>query len=267
MRYYTNYELKNHNSFRLNSIVKEIWFPETIPELQNLLKELKYKKFFILGGGTNVLLKPIIDKIICLNKLPQYLRPSYQDRTIVSSNYLTSAFINQIIKGFEGLYGIPGEIGGTIVMNAGSGTYAISDHLLTVTTLDKNSIKHTYYKDDLKFGRRYSILQDKEEIVIEALFDTSIATINEEEFNKAKTHRKNLPTLPSAGGVFVNWHALKPHVDKLIGLRVGDAEVSESVNIIVNKKNATFEDIIELIRQVQLIVKEPLQTEIKIIGD
>jgi UDP-N-acetylmuramate dehydrogenase len=266
MQSYKDFELKSYNSFRLSSIARTIWFPESIEELSLILKTLKGNSVFILGGGTNVLLKPIIERVIMLNKLPRYLNTISTNRVIVSANYPTSAFVCQLVKGFEGLYGIPGEIGGAIVMNAGSGSYTISDHLLSVTTLDMYGIKHIYNKEDIQFGRRYSTFQDKKEVLIEAVFDTSIENVNTIEFEKAKEHRKTLPKYPSAGGVFINWHTLKPHADSLIGLNVGEAVVSEKVNIIVNKGNATYDNVINLIALIQSQIEEDLQLEIKIIG-
>ena len=96
MEYYKNFELKNYNSFKLESYAKEIYFPESIEELQKILIKLKGQKFFILGGGTNVLLKPEIEKIICLIKMPKNLK-FYDSKVIVDTNVSTSYFINKII--------------------------------------------------------------------------------------------------------------------------------------------------------------------------
>lgn len=270
MQYYKNFNLQFYNSFRLNSVAKKNWFPESTEQLQNLLKELKGKEFFVLAGGTNVILKPIISRVICLKSMPKYLRLGIKTGVIVSANYLTASLvlngIESYIVGLEGLYGLPGTIGGAIIGNAGSGNYAISDYLLSVTTIDYNGILHTYSKESLQFGRRYSILQEKKEIIIEALFGFEDGIPNKEEIAKAVGHRKSLPKYPSAGGIFKNWHALKPYSDKLIGLRIGDAEVSDKINIIINKRNATFYDIMELIKKIKNIVKKPLKLEVKIIG-
>lgn len=269
MKYSKNFNLKNYNSFRLNSLAKEIWFPETLYELQHLLLDLKNKNFQILAGGTNVILKPKINKIICLKQMPKNLN-FYKEGTVVSASIPTNYFILKAIKnnivGIEGLIGIPGLLGGAIVMNAGSGKYVISDYLLAVTIMDLNGNTRIYSKEQLNFGRRYSILQAKKEILIEAVFDFKKGIPDKMEIEKAKTHRRTIPKAPSAGGIFLNWHSLKPYVDKLIGLHVGDAEVSKSVNIIVNKGKATFEDITTLINKIKDIVKEPLKMEIKIIG-
>jgi len=266
MKYYQNYSLKNHNSFRLESIAKEIWFPKSTKDLRNILVDLKDKQFFILSGGTNVLLKPVINRLICLTEMPTYITSLHTNKTSVSANYSTSVFVNIVLNGFEGLYGIPGKIGGAIVMNAGSGKYAISDHIVSVTTMDLEGHIYTYTKEDMKFERRSSILQGKKEIVLEAVFDTSIDTVDEVELEKAKQHRKTIPTSPSAGGCFKNWHSLKPYEKELIGLNVGDAVVSEKVNIIVNKGNATYDNIMDLIGVIQSQVEDILQLEIKIIG-
>lgn len=268
MKYYTDFSLKNYNSFKLNSIVKEIWFPESLQELRGVLLLLKNKKFEILAGGTNVILKPEINKIICLKNMPQVLN-FYPKGTIVTANISTSYFILKAIEnkvvGVEGLLGIPGTLGGAIIMNSGSGLYVISNYLLGITTIDYNGDAHIYTKEQLNFKRRYSILQEKKEILIDVLFDFQIGIPNKDKIKKTKEHRKIIPKLPSAGGVFRNWHSLKPYKSKLIGLRVGDAEVSKSVNIIVNKGKATFDDIMSLIEKINNIVKTPLKLEVKIL--
>jgi len=270
MQYYRKFSLKKYNSFRLNSIAKEIWFPESVEDLKQIFIELKNKKFFILAGGTNVILKPKIDRIICLKQMPKYLQLSTEIGTIVSANYSTTSLISNAIEanvvGIEGLYGIPGKIGGAVIMNSGSGKYAISDYLLSVTTMDYNGNFHTYSKKDLNFKRRYSILQDKQEILLEAIFDFKYGNPDLIELEKTKKHRKSLPKKPSAGGIFVNWHELRPYSDKLIGLNDGDAIVSEKVNIIINQNNATFENIMNLINKIKTIVNKDLQLEIKILG-
>lgn len=269
MKYYQSFSLKNYNSFKLNSIANEIYFPETITELQALIKELKGVDFNILSDGTNVILNKTINRIICLRKMEKYFIPLNNNKILVSASYSTNNFVNKIIKmnfiGVEGLLGIPGRLGGGIIMNAGSGKYAISDYLLRITTININGNFCFYTKKDLQFGRRYSILQDKKEIIVEALFDFKQGIPNKKEIEKAIKHRKTLPKYPSAGGIFKNWHALKPYSNELIGLRVGDAEISSSVNIIVNKNNATFDDIMTLIKKVKNTVKNPLELEIKII--
>ena len=270
MQYYRNHELKKYNSFRLNSVVGEIWFPESVVELTSLLKNLRNKKFNILSGGTNVLLAENIDRIICLRNLERPKMSISTNNVYATASIPTCEFIRQInaadISKMEGLYGMPGLLGGAIIMNAGSGEYSISDFLTTVWTVDLKGNITKYDKKDLTFNRRYCSLQESEEIIIGASFEFYKEGVNQEEIERAISHKKQMPKFPSAGGVFLNWHSLKPYKGFLIGLRVGDAEVSDSVNIIVNKGNATFHDIKNLITEIQLKVQDDLLLEVKIIG-
>lgn len=270
MKYYKNFDLTKYNSFRIKSLAKEIWFPETINELIKLIKKLKGEKFEVLAGGTNVLINETINKVICLRELKSIIEWHTQGYLIVTSNVLISNFIKILIKsnysGVEELLGIPGTVGGGVVMNCGSGNCAISNYLRLVITIDYEGKTHCYFKKDLKFKRRYSILQDKKEIITYISFLFKKKGIKKNIINKIKKFRKNFPKKPSAGGIFVNWHSLKPYKDKLIGLSVGDAQVSNMVNIIINKGNATTKDVLQLIEKIKQIVKKPLKLEIKLLG-
>jgi len=271
MQYYKDFNLKNYNSFHLDSVAKEIYFPESNGELQSLLIELKGQKFHVLSYGTNVLLNGTLNKIICLRKMPSNICYGLDNVMSVDANLSFNIFINDIIKhnlnGIEGLIGIPGTIGAAIYGNSGSGNYCISDYLESVWTIDYNGIFNSYYKENLQFGRRYSIFQDKKEIILDAIFKFNKQGINQDIINKTIEYRKTLPKYPSAGGLFKNWHALKPYEKELIGFQIGDAEVSEKINIIINKGNATYNDIISLIEIIKCRVKEPLELEVKIFKD
>jgi len=271
MKYYKNFQLKKFNSFGLNSIAKEIWFPETLKKLQDLIIKLKGKKFEVLGGGTNVLLKPQIARVICLTSMPKGLYLGQNFGVIVDTNYSTNSFISNVIesgsKGLEGLLGIPGTIGGALVMNAGSGKYSISDYLLTVTTMDYEGNTHVYHKDCLKFDRRYSRLQDKKEIVIKALFDFETGKIDQEKIKQIKNYRQNFPKGYSMGGIFKNWYALKPYEKEIKAIKSPNLVISKYLNVIINNGKATFDETIGFINQIRKIVKEPLELEVKILGD
>jgi len=272
MKYYKNYSLKNYNSFHLHSFAKNIWLPETKGELCQLLQQLKGKHFNILAGGTNVLLNETIDRIICLKNMAQIIIPlGYHDSFLLSNSYPLSKFINYTIKkqltGLEGLIGIPGTVGGAIIMNAGSGEYCISDYLQEVTTIDLNGNQIHYQKKELQFGRRYSILQDKKEILISALFTFKKQRPNQELIKQVKKYRKDFPKGYSAGGVFVNHYTLRPYEKQIRAIKSSNLVVSKQLNVIINKGNATFEEIISFINKIKAVVKEPLHLEIKIIGE
>lgn len=266
-----NFDLTKYNSFRLKSIAKEAYFPQSIAELENIIK--LYPNIPILSGGTNVLLRPIIEKIVLLKNMPTNIKFEIDEKNLiidVDSNVCLQKFIKIVTldydyTGLEELWGIPGVIGGAIVMNSGSRSSTISNNLIYVNVLTRNGKIKTYTKEQLQFKRRYSILQDINDIVLNAKFSFSTKNINNEILEDIQTYRKNFPKYPNAGGIFKNWHALKPHENQLVGLSVGGAKVSEKINVILNYNNATFEDITMLIQKIKTIVQVPLELEVKII--
>ncbi len=271
MLHHRNFQLKKYNSFGLDSIAKEIWFPGSIRELQKIIIKLKGQKFKILGGGTNVLLSPKIDRVICLKSMQKVIRfcPMAVD---VSANLPLVSLVLESIQngrmGFEGLYGIPGTIGGAIVMNAGSGEHTISDYLASVVLLNIYSgLIFTASKKYFDFKRRYSILQDTNEIVISATFSPTLGEINFLEFNKIKDYRKDFPKGYSVGGIFKNWYALKPYEKEIRAIKSPNLVISKYLNVIINNGKATFQETIDFINQIRKIVKEPLELEVKILGD
>jgi len=270
MKYYKKFQLKKYNSFKLDSLAHEIWFPESVSELTSLLKQLRGKDFDILSGATNVLLAEEIDRVICLRDCGRRKMTISTNNVYATASIPTCEFVRQInkanFKGTEGLYGMPGLLGGAIIMNAGSGKYSISDYLTTIWVTDLKGNLRKYDKKDLSFKRRYCSLQETREIIIGMSFEFKEKNINHEDISVAIKHRQQMPKHPSSGGIFINWHTLKPYTEELIGLGVADAEVSDNINIIVNKGNATFKDILMLIKKIRNIVKTPLELEVKIIG-
>jgi len=270
MQYYRNYSLKKYNSFGLDSIAKEIWFPKTIEELQSIVIELKNRKFEVLSNGTNVLLKPIIDRVICLNSMGKFIR-LYPMGIDVSANLFTSSLVLKSIQngitGFEGLYGIPGTIGGAITMNSGSGKDTISDCLISVVLLDiSDGLIFTTNKEYFDFKRRYSTLQDGKEIVISALFKIGKGKVDKIKLNQIKDYRMDFPKGYSAGGIFKNWYALKPYEKEIRAIKSPNLIISKYLNVIINNGKATFQETIEFINRIRKIVKEPLELEVKILG-
>jgi UDP-N-acetylmuramate dehydrogenase len=246
-----------------------LWLPENLTELQVLLSQLKNKKFYILANGTNVLLNKKIDRIICLKLMPKdyYWKDNEVFVTAnVSTNELIHAIIDHNYSGVEGLLGIPGSIGAAIIGNSGSGQYAISDYLKEVCTINYKGIINTYSKKMLQFGRRYSILQNKKEIIIGASFKFTKSGINQEEINKTLEFRKNFPKGFSVGGWFKNWHDLKPYEKKLRKLKSKNLKISKLLNVIISNGKAQPNEIINFIKRIQIIVKKPLKLEIKLMG-
>jgi len=267
MKHYKNYNLKN--SFNLPCIVKEIWFPETYYELKDIFST--QKDAVIVADCTNIVCKPEVDKVICLTQMPKDINLIDDNNKYVilcNANVKSNVFIQYLlfrgIGSYENLYGIPGRLGSAIYGNSGSGDTCFSDCLTSVLTIDKDGNEYCFNKENLKFGRRYSILQDMNNIITDICFTFPKKAIDKEKLENAKEHRKKIPT-SSVGGIFKNWHILKPYQKQLIGLKEGDMEISDMVNIIHNYGNGTYEDFIKLQTKIINIVKEPLIPEFKIL--
>lgn len=267
MLHYKNYELKT--TLMLPCTVKEIWFPETEEELKELL--YFYLDIPVIADGTNIVCKPVIERLICLRKMPNNLTGDFCKNFVIISCDANVKFyklmrftLDNNLGGFELLYGLPGTIGAAIYGNSGSGKGTISDNLAHVACIDREGNYKLYDKNRLNFSRRYSKLQDTGEVIVRANFIIEKKEIDLECLKEVKEHRMRIPHR-SAGGFFKNWHSLKPYSEELIGLRVGGAYVSEMVNVIVNDGTATFDDVMTLVDKIRKIVGEPLELEVRII--
>jgi len=268
MQYYKNYNLTKYNSLGLTSIAKNAWFPEYMIELIDLIKETNIK-FDILAGGTNVLLNEVIDNVIGLSQMKENIWGTRQS-VMVSANYKTGKFINSLTKlgigGSEKLTGLPGTIGGAVVMNSGSGDQTISDFLLNVTTIDMGGNLHNYNKEELYFGRRYSILQEKKECVLEAKFRLPCIEVNKAEVEKTIKYRQSFPKELNAGGIFVNWYNLKPYEKEIRNIKSKNVEISKYLNVLTHNGKANVYEILNFINKIRKIVPVPLKLEIKKVG-
>jgi UDP-N-acetylmuramate dehydrogenase len=255
------------NTFKINCEVKDLYFPETIDNLTSSLLQ----NGVILGGCSNVILPPTLNKVISLKYFNNFLFIEGEHLIVnsgMSTNKLVKVTTDNCLQGLESLIGIPGLIGGAIVMNAGSGGVDIANTIEWVKTVNlKGDIKQ-YSNNKLTFSRRYSILQDKKEIVIQAQFKLKRVKSSDIILQNAKKYldfRKTITTNPSVGGIFKNWHALKPFKEQLIGLTYKNLRVSNNINIIEAIGLTTQDDFKEFVNIIQSIVKVPLELEVKLI--
>lgn len=182
------------------------------------------------------------------------------------------------LTGLEFTIGIPGSLGGALIMNAGAFGGYIGERVDTVTLVDFKGRLKTLPRDEISFGYRNSSLAGKG-IIVEACLalargDSGQIAGTMEKYSAER--RRRHPHQPSAGSVFRNLHD-KP-AGKIIeeagakGMRIGGAEVSEKhANFIVNTGNASASDILDLIKAVQQLVKDKfgieLHPEVRIIGE
>ena len=184
------------------------------------------------------------------------------------------------LGGMEFAAGIPGSVGGAVVMNAGAYGGEMKDILTEVTVLDENNEVRVLKKEELELGYRTSIVAKKGYVVLSAKVELKKGdqTKIRERMNELKVQRTTKQPLeyPSAGSTFKRpegYFAGKLIADAgLRGFQVGGAQVSEKhCGFVINKDNATAADIIELMRQViERVQKEfgvELEPEVKKLGE
>ena len=187
--------------------------------------------------------------------------------------------IKHNLTGLESLVGVPGTLGGALMMNAGAWGAEISNYLVSVEVISSSGKIKTLYPDDIEFRYRYSSLKSNE-FILSAKFKLNIASekhIKRKKLIASKGRIKNQPLkFRSAGSVFKNPH-IKLAAGLLIddaglkGTRCGDAEISEHhANFFINHGNAKAADIASLIRLTRKTIYEKfgimLELEIKTIG-
>jgi D-alanine-D-alanine ligase len=228
-----------------------------------LIKEFNLK-FKMIGSGSNILGGTVPSDLI-IAKLGKSFSYSYNnENTFNFGAAITNVkFVNFITgKGYGGVAPIkfiPGNLSGTIIMNAGAHGVTISDYLTSVTILTKDCEKLTLNKDDLYFSYRSSKFPDSS-IIIEATFSFPKIDLEQEKELLERLKKQRLDTNPkgkSAGCFFKN-PSTELSAGKLIdqagckNMKVGEAEVSNiHANFIINKNNATEADVFNLAKKIK----------------
>ena len=119
-----NEPLKNHTTFRIGGDAKAVIVPETMDELLKVIKQLHGEKYVILGNGSNVLapddgLDYYVVKTTKINSVEVSGEKVYAECGATLAKIANCALENSL-SGFEFASGIPGTIGGGVVMNAGA---------------------------------------------------------------------------------------------------------------------------------------------------
>ncbi len=195
---------------------------------------------------------------------------------------VTNYCIKNNLSGFENLSGIPATIGGAIYMNAGAYGSEIKDIIASVKVLDKDGNCYTINKKDMNLSYRHSNFMNDELIILEATFILNDGDINELNDIVKANDRLRMEKQPvsekSVGSTFKRPKEEGFFASKLVddaglkGFSVGDAEVStKHAGFIINKGNATFDELNQLIMKVQEIVYEKnnikLELEAIVVGE
>ncbi len=253
--------LQRYTSFRTGGLAEIFVEPLNRLELQRVLQFCKdeEKEIFIFGKGTNILVNDNGVKGIVIHLGGVDFKNVERKGSCVSSGAGVNlpALIRKTaswgLEGLEVLVGIPGTVGGAVMMNAGGKYGDISETINTVTTMTFDGKIINYNYEDVAFAYRKCNLSEQIIIKVEfALKKSKKEDIIEKmgRIYKEKKERQPLSAF-SAGCIFKNTHHFKAAelIDKanLKGRKVGGAIVSRKhANFIINTGNATSSDILEL---------------------
>ena len=271
-----NFEIKNLTTYKIGGKVRKVFFPETQSEFTELLRE--HPTAYILGSCSNILFSSngYDGEIIVTSELKQFeLRGTHVFAAAgVKGPLLSQKTAEAGLSGFEFMIGFPGSIGGDVCMNAGAHGQNISDTLVRVCLFDKETGEVVYKtKEEMEFSYRHSLLMSGRYVLLHAEFELKKGTQEEIKslIERNLEFRKNIqPSLahPNAGSVFKN-----PENDsagRLLdkgGVKSFDlprAKVWENhANFIVNKGDATSEDILTLMVMMYNAVKNQYTIELK----
>ena len=269
---FQNETLAPYTSFRIGGDADVLVLPETIADFLKIIHFVTEHKipYKIIGNASNLLIDDCGFRGVVI-KTTSLERVSVDQNILVAECGASLArcarrALESSCSGFERLGGIPGTVGGALAMNAGAFETEIADILLSVTLYDTLTRQTTVLtREQLSFGYRSSMITDRRYIALSASFSL-VSRPKEEILSEMKTcmerRRSTQPlNLPSAGSVFKR--PPNDYAGRLIeaaglkGTRIGDAEVScKHAGFIVNRGNATAEDVKALIRLVQQRVRE-----------
>ena len=276
--------LAKHTSFRIGGPVKRMAQPKTTEELVVLDGFLREEgvRTILLGNGTNVLFPDEgLDAVVVSTGQMARIERAGESMTAdagVSLARLAVTACRESLAGLEFAHGIPGSLGGGVVMNAGAYDGALSDVITEVTALFPDGVR-TIPAQELHFSYRHSLFtEEREAVVLHARLQLRPGDSSEirRRMEELMTRRKTSQPLEyaSAGSTFkrpVGYFAGRLIEDAgMKGARIGGAEVSNKhAGFVINTGNATCADVLALIEKVQKTVMETsgvmLEPEIRII--
>lgn len=286
-RVFTGEAMSRHTTFKIGGPADYFLMPDKDTDVGRIVKICKESAipYFILGNGSNLLVGDggYRGAVIQIYKNMSAVTVEGTEITVQAGALLSSvaaAAKNEALTGFEFAGGIPGTMGGAVVMNAGAYGGEMKDVLTEVTVMDEEGEIVTLPADKLELGYRTSIIKTAGYIVLEAklqLKEGNPEVIREtmKDLTIRRTTKQPLE-YPSAGSTFKRpegYFAGKLIMDSgLAGYQVGGAQVSEKhCGFVINAGGATARDVRTLMDNVRDIVYKKygvtLEPEVKFLGD
>ena len=282
-----NEPMNRHTTFRIGGPADCFLLPSSQEALQEIIKICSDEKlpYFILGNGSNLLVSDAGYRGVIIQLYRNYGEITAEGNMIRAKagallSQIAAAAKNASLTGFEFAGGIPGTLGGAVVMNAGAYGGEMKDILKEVTVMTEKGEILTLPAEELEMGYRTSIIKKKGYLVLGAVIvleqgEQEVIKARMKELTEQRVSKQPLE-YPSAGSTFKRpegYFAGKLIMDAgLCGYQTGGAQVSEKhCGFVINKGNATATDVCRLMKDVQDKVKEQfgvtLEPEVKFLGD
>ncbi len=293
--------MSKHTTFRIGGPAKVFCEPQTEGQLESLIKLFANENilYTVIGNGSNLLVSDngydgviirLLDKFsqikeISLSHEEKAMAPNPNAEVFIeveagARNWNVGSYLlEKEVAGFEFATGIPGTIGGAVMMNAGAYGGELKDIVCYAEVLDAQGNFHKLSNKELEFGYRESAIHTKNLVVVKVVLGFTKGDpkeIKEIIYDLAKRRRTKQPLeFPSGGSTFKRpeGHYASQLIDEagLRGFTVGGAQVAEKhAGFVINKGDATAEDVVNLVNRVSEIVFEKsgvhLEMEVRKLG-
>ena len=283
-RVFTEEAMSQHTTFKIGGPADYFLMPDKGEDVGRVIKICKEKEipYFILGNGSNLLVGDggYRGAVIQIYRNMSSVTVEGNEITAQAGALLSAVAKNASLTGFEFAGGIPGTIGGAVVMNAGAYGGEMKDVLTEVTVMNAEGDIFTLPTEELELGYRTSIIKTAGYIVLEAKIrlkegDPEVIRETMKDLTIRRTTKQPLE-YPSAGSTFKRpegYFAGKLIMDSgLAGYQVGGAQVSEKhCGFVINAGDATARDVRTLMDNVRDIVYKKygvtLEPEVKFLGE
>ncbi|MCR4437005.1 MAG: UDP-N-acetylmuramate dehydrogenase [Clostridiales bacterium] len=282
-----NEPMKNHTSFKVGGPADLLVTPANAGQILKILEICKDQEipFLVMGNGTNLVVRDKGFRGVAIKIFDRFGKYSVNNNILEAEagillSKLSNIALRHGLTGLEFASGIPGTLGGAVVMNAGAYGGEMKNVVVKTEYIDLNGNIKTITHDQHRFGYRTSIFQEEGGVVLKSQIKLGQGIKEEIEASMEELARKRKEKqplhMPSAGSVFKRPEGY--YAGKLIedcgmkGFRIGGAEVSTlHCGFIVNTGNASASDVIRLIQHIQNAVKMKfgveLETEVRIVGE
>ena len=278
--------MKKHTTFRIGGPAEIFVMPKTTEEVAKALEICRQEEipYFVLGNGSNLLVSDqgYRGVIIQMDRNMEEVTVEGTEIRAAAGALLSSiaaAARRSSLAGFEFAGGIPGTLGGAVVMNAGAYGGEIKDVLKDVTVMTQDGEVRVIPAGELEMGYRTSIIKKAGYLVLGATIVLKEGDPEEiralmRELSEKRTSKQPLE-FPSAGSTFKRpegYFAGKLIMDSgLRGYQIGGARVSDKhCGFVINAGDATARDVVDLMEYVVKVVKEKygvtLEPEVKFLG-